>query len=91
MKKNTALFLFVGLQLFLIFFYIHHQSMVIKLSYQKQKYEKKKLDLSQKKQQLTHALHANHNLSDIKTFALRNNMRKMTLNQIKTIPIPTNT
>ncbi len=86
MKKNSFIFIFVGLQLFLVFFYIHHQSMVIKLSYQKQKYEKKKLELAHKKQDLTHALHINHNLADIKAFALNAKMRKITLDQIKNVP-----
>ena len=86
MKKNSSLYVFAGLQLFLIFFYIHHQSMLIKFSYQKQKYEKKKLELTQKKQEITHALHVNHNLADIKSFALNARMRKITLDQIKIIP-----
>lgn len=86
MKKNTSLILFVGLQLFLVFFYIHHQSMAIKLSYQKQKYEKKKLELAQRKQEITHALHENRNLADIKAFALNAKMRKITLDQVKTVP-----
>ncbi len=85
-KKNAFLFTFALLQLFLLFFYIHHQSMVIKLSYQKQKYEKKKLELAHKKQDLTHALHAQHNLADIKAFALKAHMRKITLDQVRTVP-----
>lgn len=60
--------------------------MAIKLSYQKQKYEKKKLELAHKKQELTHTLHENRNLADIKTFALNAKMRKITLDQVKTIP-----
>lgn len=60
--------------------------MVIKLSYQKQKYEKKKLELAHKKQEITHELHANRDLSDIKTFALNATMKKIRLDQIKTVP-----
>ena len=60
--------------------------MVIKLSYQKQKYERKKLELAHKKQDITHALHAHHDLADIKTFALNANMKKIRLDQIKTVP-----
>ena len=60
--------------------------MLIKFSYQKQKYEKKKLELAHKKQETTHALHASHDLADIKIFALNAKMRKITLDQIKTVP-----
>ncbi len=74
------------MQLFLIFFYIHHQSALIKLSYQRQKHENHKLELAHKKRDLKHALHASHNLSNIKDFALQANMRKITLEQIKTVP-----
>lgn len=86
MKKTGFFLLFIGIQLFLVFFYINHQSMIIKFSYQKQKYEKKKLELAQKKQELKQALHASHDLSHIKNFALHSNMRKITLDQIKTVP-----
>lgn len=76
----------MAMQLVLVFFYIYHQNTLIKLSYQKQKYEKKKLVLGQKKQELKQALHAHHDLSAIKDFALQSKMRKITLNQIKTVP-----
>lgn len=86
MKNNAFILLFFALQLFLVFFYIHHQSEALKLSYQKQKYEKKRLELAHKKQEITHALHASHNLADIKAFALNAKMRKIGLDQIKTVP-----
>lgn len=60
--------------------------MLIKLSYQKQKYEKKKLELAHKKQELTQALHASHDLADIKAFAVQSKMRKTSLDQIKNLP-----
>ena len=77
---------FIAVQLFLIFFYIHHQSALIKRSYTRQKHENKKLELAHKKRDLTHSLHASHNLSSIKDFALQANMQKITLDQIKTVP-----
>ncbi len=87
MKKQGSFFvLFLALQLVLVFFYIYHQNNLIKLSYQKQKLEKKKLVLSQKKQELKQSLHAHHDLAQIKEFAVQSNMRKITLNQIKTVP-----
>ncbi len=76
----------IALQIFLVFFYIHHQSTLIKLSYQRQKHEHTKLDRLAKKRDLTHALHASHNLSNIKDFALKSQMQKVTLDQIKTVP-----
>jgi hypothetical protein len=76
----------IALQIFLVFFYIHHQSTLIKLSYQRQKHEHTKLDRLAKKRELTHTLHASHNLSHIKDFALQSNMQKVTLDQIKTVP-----
>ena len=86
MKKNIPMICFIGLQLFFVFFYIHHQSATIKLSRQKQKHEKKKLELAHKKQELTHALHESHNLAEIKAFALNAKMRKISLDQVKTVP-----
>lgn len=76
----------MGMQLLLVFFYIYHQNVLIKLSYQKQKYEKKKLVLSQKKQELKQELHSQHDLSHIKDFAVQSKMQKIRLNQIKTVP-----
>lgn len=78
--------LFIGLQIFLIFFYIYHRSTLIGLSYQKQKYEKKKLHLNQKIKELRQELHASHDLAHIKNFAVQSHMQKITLDQIKTVP-----
>jgi hypothetical protein len=85
-KRQLFGILFIVTQLFLVFFYIHHQSALIKLSYQKQKYEKKKVKLAQTKQQLKHALHAQHDLAHIKEFALESHMQKIGLHQIKPVP-----
>lgn len=76
----------IALQIFLVFFYIHHQSTLIKLSYQRQKHEHTKLDRLAKRRTLTHALHASQNLSNIKDFALQSQMQKITLDQIKPVP-----
>ena len=78
--------LFIGLQLFLVFFYIHHQSALIKLSYQQQKYEKQLATLVQQKQSLHHALHAHHDLAHIKEFASAAHMKKISLAQVKNMP-----
>ena len=86
MKKQAFIILFISVQLFLVFFYIHHQSLAIKLSFQKQKHEKQKLELAQKKQKLKQELHACHDLAHIKEFATQSNMQKITLAQIRTVP-----
>jgi hypothetical protein len=86
MNKTAFPIIFIGIQIFLVFFYIHHRSSLIKLSYQKQKFEKKKAQLNQKKQELKQELHASHDLSHIKNFAVESQMQKISLNQIKTAP-----
>ncbi len=77
---------FIAVQLFIVFFYIHHQSSLIDLSLTHQKYENHKLELAQKKRSLTHELHKTHDLSRIKDYALQANMKKITLDQIKSVP-----
>jgi len=76
----------IAVQLFIVFFYIHHQSSLINLSLQTQKHENKKIELAQKKRSLTHELHRTHDLSRIKDYALQANMKKITLDQIKSVP-----
>ena len=78
--------LFVAVQLVIVFFYIHHQSSLIDLSLQRQKHENTKIDLAQKKSSLTHELHRTHDLTRIKDYALQANMKKITLDQIKSVP-----
>lgn len=85
MKRKFSLTLFVSIQLFFVFFYIYDQSQKIKLSYQKQKYEKLKAELLEKRQTFKQALHATHNLAAIKAFAINSKMHKVKLHQIKTL------
>lgn len=83
MKKNKFIFLFLGIQLFLVFFYIFKESQIIKLSYEKQKYEKEKQDLLEHKKQCLHTLHILKNKNHIKEYALKNNMESLKLKAIK--------
>lgn len=83
---SNSKIVFIVLQLVLVFFYIRHQSTLIELSFLRQKYEQKKLELSHKQRDFKHTLHATHSLSHIKDFALQANMSKITLDQIKTVP-----
>ena len=85
-KSSTVTFIFIAAQVILVFFYIHHQSALIKLSYQRQKYENRKLELAHQQRDLKHALHASHNLTGIQEFALQAQMQKITLDQIRTVP-----
>lgn len=83
MKKNPFIILFFALQLFLVFFYIFKESQIIKLSYQKQKYEKTKKELTEHKKNLTHELHMLKNKNSIKEYARKNNMEKLKLKAIR--------
>lgn len=85
-SSGSLTILFVAVQLLIIFFYIHHQSTLIDLSLTRQKYEKRKLSLIETKRNITHELHKTHDLSRIKDYALEANMKKITLDQIKSVP-----
>ena len=86
MKKNGFFILCACVQLLLLFFYIHHNQELDALSYTKQKYDKKKQELLMKKQDLKQALQESHDLAHIKEFALNAHMKKITLDQIRTVP-----
>lgn len=83
MKYKFAI-CFLLTQLFLIFFEIHRQSKIIKLSYQKQKLEKNIAELLLKKQKLKQEIESEKNLSKIKSFAINNlGMEKIELSKLK--------
>ncbi len=86
MKKNGFFIICTGVQLLLLFFYIHHQLTLMELSVVKQGYEKNKQELLMKKQDLKQDLQRSHDLAHIKDFALNAQMKKITLDQIRTIP-----
>ena len=69
MKKMGFLCVFLLTHVAFVFLQIYQYSQVIDLSYQKQKYEKTKMLLTQKKQHLTHQIYALHNKTAIKKFA----------------------
>lgn len=84
MKKRIFLITFVATQLFFIFFHIYKQSTIIRLSYDKQKYEKHKADLLQQKQELQQNLHIAHARSTIKKYAeTKLAFKPIKLNQVK--------
>lgn len=87
MHKKLFIGFFVITQVFLIFFHIHKHSSFTTLSYQNQKYEKRKTELVNLKQQLMQALYTAQNLSSIKHFALNTlHMQEIKLSQIKALP-----
>jgi len=84
MRKSTFIGLFIITHLFFIFFQIHKHNQIIKLSYQKQKYENKKKELLQKKEHLSQKWYQMQKRSTIKKFAKKNlKMSKVKLKQIK--------
>lgn len=86
MKKKLFMATFVATQLFFIFFHIRKQSQFIKLSYEKQNYEKLTTELAHKKQQLAQSLHVAQNRSSIKSYAENElKMKKVRLDQVKTL------
>ena len=69
MKKLIFAGIFVGIQLCFICIHIDKQTRLVKLSYQKQKYEQASKTLKLKKQLITATLHGLKNHQDIKTYA----------------------
>ncbi len=69
MKKITFAAIFVGIQLCFICIHIDKQTKLVKLSYQKQKYEQTLKTVQLKKQQLTATLHSLKNNQSIKKYA----------------------
>jgi len=84
MKKAVFFTIFISAQVTFVFLQIHQYSQMIKVSYKKQKNEKLKSSLAQRKQELTHQLYALHNKSGIKEFAINElKLEPINLNQIK--------
>ena len=84
MKRKLFFIIFVMVNLFFIFFHIHKQSQIIKLSYEKQKHEKQKTKLTEQKQSIMQALQEARNRLAIKAYALKElNMKPISLDQIK--------
>lgn len=78
---------FVTIHVMFIFLQIHKQSYGIELSYQKQKNEKIRQELIDKKNDLTQELHLMQNRSTIKKYAENTlGMKKISLSQIKQMP-----
>ncbi|GMU19408.1 MAG: hypothetical protein AMXMBFR12_06000 [Candidatus Babeliales bacterium] len=87
MKQSTFVTLFACCNLGMLLLHIHKQSKMIELSFTKQKLETQRITLLKQKQELTHQLHALHNLRDVKQFALNElALKPVKISQIKKIP-----
>lgn len=84
MKKTGFVLIFISTHITFVFLQIHQYSQIINISYQKQKTEKLKQQLVQKKQSLTHQLYALQNKTAVQKFAQSNlHMQPIDIAQIK--------
>lgn len=91
MKKTGFILIFISTHVTFVFLQIHQYSHLINNSYQKQKTEKMKEQLLQKKQALTHQLYALHNKTAIKNFAQNQlKMEPIDMQQIKKLECSAN-
>jgi len=78
--------IFIGAHILFVAAQIHKQSKLVKLSYEKQRYETEKEKLIKKKQELTNSLYALKNPAKVKEFATETlHMEPLNLNQVKRI------
>lgn len=84
MKQRTFIVLFIAINIIFIVLHIHKQSLMVKLSYEKQRLEHERQQLISKKDSLVHQWHELHKPSAIKEYAQKElGMRKPSLNQLK--------
>lgn len=84
MKKTTFAAIFFSTHIFFVLLIIHKQNIFISLSYEKQKKEKFREELAEKKKLLTHQCHALANPTVIKEFAKNNlHMEPIALAQVR--------
>jgi cell division protein FtsL len=85
LNRRTFIAFFVGIHLCFIVLLIHKQSLYIGLTFEKQRLEKQKQDLSDQKDRLSQELLALNNKSDIKKYATDQlNMKQLTLSNLIT-------
>ena len=87
MLKKNFIACFIALHILFIFLQIHKQSYLVELSYKKQKNEKIKQELVEKKNNLTQQWYMVQNRASIKKYAQEElGMKKIALHQIKQLP-----
>lgn len=84
--KKRAISAIIGLHILFIFLQIHKQSTLIELSYQKQKQEKLKQELINKKNELKRTLCLLQDPETVRAYAQVAGMKKISLSQIKRLP-----
>lgn len=83
-KNNYFIYIFISINLLFIFLQIYKQSNFVKLSYKKQRLEKEKELLIQKKDNLNHKMLELKNPNAVKKFVIQNlNMKKIGINQVR--------
>lgn len=88
MKKRTFITLFITTHLLFVCALIDKQGKILKLSYEKQQYEKKLKLLAAQKQEKTHTLHALKSHQAIKNYATNTlHMEPLFLKNIKKLPL----
>ena len=86
-KKYTFLYLFIALNICFIFLYVYKNNSIIALSFEKQKEEKYKDALKEKKNKLLQQLCLMQNKNHVKQFAQNElKMEPISLKQIRTLP-----
>ena len=83
MKRRNFIFFFITAHILFIAFQIDKQGKLVKLSYEKQRYEEKKEKLYTEKEKLTNTLYALKNHTNIKAYALKHGMKPLKLSQVK--------
>ena len=86
MSRQTFILFFIACNILIVFLHIHNHTNIVRELYRKQRYEKIKEELLQKKAAALRTLYILKNPSTIKQFATEQlNMQKITINQIKTV------
>jgi len=89
MKQNTFIIIFVGINFLFIVLHIHKHTMLIKISYQKQRLKKEQQELREQKNRSITQLYELQQPSNIKQFAQEHLvMKPFTLDRVKKITIP---
>jgi hypothetical protein len=87
MNNRMFITFFISIHIIFIFLQIHKQSYGIELSYQKQKHEKMRQELIEKKNSLIQELNIAQHRSTIKGYAQNTlKMKEISLSQIKQLP-----
>jgi hypothetical protein len=85
-KSFSFIMLALGIQIFLIFFYIYHKSVILQKTFHYQRLEKSYQQLLEQKKELLHTLETIKSRSFVKQYAENRHWRKIRLDDIKRLP-----